>query len=70
VALPAVLSVIMAIGARQLTRHEAVVNHLPAVEELSGIDMLCSDKTDTLTQNHLAVGLAGPPRASRTTSCS
>ena len=55
VALPAVLSVTMAVGARYLARHEAVVSHLPAVEEMSGVDVLCSDKTGTITKNELAV---------------
>jgi len=55
VALPAVLSVTMAVGARQLAHRQAVVSHLPAVEELGGIDLLCADKTGTLTQNRLAV---------------
>jgi H+-transporting ATPase len=55
VALPAVLSVTMAVGARHLANHEAVVSHLPAVEEMSGVDVLCSDKTGTITKNELAI---------------
>jgi H+-transporting ATPase len=55
VALPAVLSVTMAVGARHLARHEAVVSHLPVVEEMSGVDVLCVDKTGTITKNELAV---------------
>ena len=55
VALPAVLSVTMAVGARLLARHEAVVSYLPAVEEMSGVDVLCADKTGTITRNELAV---------------
>ena len=55
VALPAVLSVTMAVGARYLARREAVVSHLPAIEELSGVDILCVDKTGTVTKNALAV---------------
>ena len=55
VALPAVLSVTMAVGARKLARSHAVVSHLPAIEELGGMDVLCTDKTGTLTQNTLSV---------------
>jgi len=55
VALPAVLSVTMAVGAMNLARRQAIVSRLTAIEELAGVDVFCSDKTGTLTRNEMQV---------------
>ncbi len=56
VAMPTVLSVTMAVGARLLAKKEAIITRLSAIEELAGVDILCSDKTGTLTLNKLTLG--------------
>jgi H+-transporting ATPase len=55
VALPAVLSVTMAVGAMNLACRQAIVSRLTAIEELAGVDVFCSDKTGTLTRNEMHV---------------
>jgi H+-transporting ATPase len=55
-ALPAVLSVSMAVGAEALAAKQAIVSKLVAIEEMAGVDVLCADKTGTITKNELTVG--------------
>ncbi|MDE1863049.1 MAG: plasma-membrane proton-efflux P-type ATPase [Thaumarchaeota archaeon] len=54
-ALPAVLSVTMAVGATILAKKQALVSKLSAIEEMAGVDILCADKTGTLTKNEIRV---------------
>ncbi len=56
VAMPAVFSITMALGALALSKEKAIVTKLSAIEEMAGVDILCSDKTGTLTKNELTLG--------------
>ena len=58
-ALPAVLSVTLAMGAIALSKKEAIVSKMVAIEEMAGMDILCSDKTGTITKNQLTVAEVG-----------
>ncbi|KAG0039102.1 plasma membrane H+-ATPase [Podila clonocystis] len=58
IAMPTVLSVTLAIGARQLAEHKAIVTRMSAIEELAGVTILCSDKTGTLTLNELTIDVS------------
>jgi H+-transporting ATPase len=51
-----VFSITMALGALALSKEKAIVSRLAAIEEMAGVDILCSDKTGTLTKNQLTVG--------------
>ncbi len=46
----------MAVGASKLAHMKAIVSRLVAIEEMAGMDILCSDKTGTLTKNELILG--------------
>ncbi|GAB4360632.1 MAG: plasma-membrane proton-efflux P-type ATPase [Methylohalobius crimeensis] len=56
VAMPAVLSMTMAVGAVVLSKRKAIVTRLESIEEMASMDVLCTDKTGTLTQNRLTLG--------------
>ncbi|ONM12761.1 H(+)-ATPase 5 [Zea mays] len=55
IAMPTVLSVTMAIGSHKLSQQGAITKRMTAIEEMAGMDVLCSDKTGTLTLNKLSV---------------
>jgi H+-transporting ATPase len=56
VGLPVVVTTTLAVGAAELARNGAVVRKLASVESLAGVDVLCADKTGTLSENKLSVG--------------
>ena len=55
VALPAVLTIVQAVGAMELAKKGALVTRLDSIEDAASIDVLCFDKTGTITQNKLSV---------------
>ncbi|WP_336980822.1 magnesium-translocating P-type ATPase [Altererythrobacter fulvus] len=60
--LPAIVSVTLSAGARRMTRHGVLVRRLESIENLGGMDVLCTDKTGTLTKGAIALSAAVDPQ--------